>query len=232
MGCALAPCLLTAAAAESTSLPRAFVDGTGPGWRELGESDFAPVNCPPTTWTWKDGVIQCTGQPVGVIRSTQVYTNLELVVEWRHLKAAGNSGVFSGRRIPRWPGSNPGASRRVASRSRRSTTGHRAIREADRKEGGLVHHSRRCVSRRQLEDEAVPAGLAGRRSQFPVKALSKGVGEWNHYYVRAVNGEVRLWVNGEEVSGGTACEPRSGRLCLESEGSPVEFRNLRIRVLP
>ena len=50
--------------------------------------------------------------------------------------------------------------------------------------------------------------------------------------MRAINGEVRLWVNGEEVSGGTGCSPASGFLCLESEGSPVEFRNLRIRELP
>jgi hypothetical protein len=67
---------------------------------------------------------------------------------------------------------------------------------------------------------------------FPRKNLSKGIKEWNHYYVRAINGEVRLWVNGEEVSGGTGCEPRTGFLCLESEGAPVEFKQLRIRVLP
>ncbi len=47
-----------------------------------------------------------------------------------------------------------------------------------------------------------------------------------------LNGEVRLWVNGVEVSGGTECEPRQGYLCLESEGAPVEFRNIRIRELP
>ena len=31
---------------------------------------------------------------IGVIRSTQQITNIELVVEWRHLKPGGNSGVF------------------------------------------------------------------------------------------------------------------------------------------
>jgi hypothetical protein len=76
-----------------------------------------------------------------------------------------------------------------------------------------------------------PVAPDGRRS-FPTKNLSRGINEWNHYYVRAINGEVRLWVNGEEVSGGTACSPASGPLCLESEGSPVEFRNLKIRELP
>ena len=76
-----------------------------------------------------------------------------------------------------------------------------------------------------------PVSPDGSRS-FPRKNLSKPTGEWNHYYVRAINGEVRLWVNGEEVSGGTGIHPASGYLCLESEGSPVEFRGLLIRELP
>ena len=67
---------------------------------------------------------------------------------------------------------------------------------------------------------------------FPRNELTRPAGDWNHYYVRAVNGEVRLWVNGEEVSGGTAIEPRTGFLCLESEGSPIDFRNIRLRELP
>ena len=62
--------------------------------------------------------------------------------------------------------------------------------------------------------------------------MSRGAGEWNHYYVRAINGEVRLWVNGEEVSGGTNIKPAWGYLCLESEGAPVQFRDLGIRELP
>src|SRR5262249_53995392 len=76
-----------------------------------------------------------------------------------------------------------------------------------------------------------PTSPDGRRS-FPRKNLSKGVNEWNHYYIRGINAEVRLWVNGEEVSGGRNCEPHSGYLGLESEGSPVEFKQVRLRELP
>ena len=43
---------------------------------------------------------------------------------------------------------------------------------------------------------------------------------------------VRLWVNGEEVSGGEGISPAAGYLCLESEGAPIEFKNIRLRVLP
>ena len=74
--------------------PRAWVDGIGPGWRALGESDFVNVNCASNTWTFTGDLIACTGQPVGVIRSTHSITNLELVVEWRRLRSGGNSGVF------------------------------------------------------------------------------------------------------------------------------------------
>ena len=76
-----------------------------------------------------------------------------------------------------------------------------------------------------------PTSPDGSRS-FPKENHSKGVGEWNHYHIRAVNGEVRLRVNGVEVSGGAECQPHVGHICLESEGAPIQFRNLRIRELP
>ena len=76
-----------------------------------------------------------------------------------------------------------------------------------------------------------PAGPKGNRS-LPTQNPTKGLNELNHYYSRAINGEVRRWVNGEEVSGGTALEPATGYLCLESEGAPIEFKNLRLRLLP
>ena len=47
-----------------------------------------------------------------------------------------------------------------------------------------------------------------------------------------VDGAVTLWVNGEEVNGGTRCQPASGALALEAEGARVEYRNLRLRELP
>jgi len=31
------------------------------------------------------------------------------------------------------------------------------------------------------------------------------------------------------VSGGSGADPRTGYLCLEAEGSPVEFKNIRVR---
>ena len=47
----------------------ALIDGEGLGWRALGPEDFAPVNSAEDTWTWKDGVLHCSGQPVSVLRT-------------------------------------------------------------------------------------------------------------------------------------------------------------------
>lgn len=216
------------------SLPKASIEGTGPGWRALTQKDFTNVNCEPTTWTWTDGIIRCTGQPVGVIRSHQTVTNLELVVEWRHLKSGGNSGVFL------W--ATPESIEALEAGKGRLPTGI---------EVQILDHGYKDQYEKQTGKKAdwfttngdvfptgttkmtpfPPVSPGGERS-FPRKNLSKGAGEWNHYYVRAINGEVRLWVNGEEVSGGSNCKPATGYLCLESEGAPIEFRNLRIRELP
>ncbi len=218
---------------EPTNLPKAFVDGTGPGWKALGEEDFVTVNGNPDTWTWKDGVVHCTGTPVGVTRTQKPYTNFELVAEWRHLKSAGNSGIFV------WapeealqdlkPGSLPRGGIEV------QILDHGYAEQFEQKNGKkadwfTTHGDVFPVGTSKMTPFP-PTSPNGSRS-FPSKNLSKGVNEWNHYYVRGINGEIRLWVNGEEVSGGSGCTPHAGYLCLESEGAPVEFRNLRIRELP
>src|SRR5437868_5157904 len=57
--------------AEDARLPKACIDGNGPGWRALGESDFVNVNCDPDTWSFNNGQIQCTGKPTGVMRMNE-----------------------------------------------------------------------------------------------------------------------------------------------------------------
>ena len=226
-------CFRTVQAEEKPATPRAFIDGVGPGWKAMGEKDFVDVNGNEDTWTFKDEMIICTGQPVGVIRTAKQYKNLELVVEWRHLKYAGNSGVFLWapegvlKDLPK--GKLPGGGIEVQVLDLGYT--ERFVKNNGKQPDWFTSHGDVFPVGSSTMTPFAPIAPNKRRS-FPRKNLSKGVGEWNHYYVRAINGEVRLWVNGEEVSGGKDCKPRDGFLCLESEGSPIEFRNLRIRELP
>lgn len=220
--------------ASANEANKAFIDGTGPGWYDLTEDHFVKVNCPTETWTWTNGLIKCTGQPVGVIRTEKLYTNLELVVQWRHLKPAGNSGVFI------W--ATPESIKDLEAGKRRLPMGievqalDHGYTEAYEKQSGkkadwFTTNGDVFPTGTTTMKPFPPVSPNGKRS-FPRKNLSKGFGEWNHYYIRCLNGEVRLWVNGEEVSGGSDCNPAKGYLCLESEGSPIEFKGLRIRELP
>lgn len=218
--------------AEQAPLPQAQIDGAGPGWRALGEADFVNVNCAPDTWKWQDGVLHCTGQPVGVSRSKQEFKNFELVAEWRHLNSGGNSGIFlwtieKSLTALKGPGLPHGIEVQVLDHGFKEDYEKKTGKKAD----WFTTHGDVFPVGESVMKPFPPVAPDGKRS-FPTQERSKGRGEWNHYYIRAINGEVRLWVNGAEVSGGTACAPASGFLCLESEGAPVEFRNLRIRELP
>ncbi len=213
--------------------PKAFINGEGPGWVELTLEDFTNVNCDPDTWTMKEGMIHCTGTPVGVTRSKKQYANFELVAEWMHLKSAGNSGIFLWAPEKVFEGLKPNSLPPGGIEVQVLDLGYET--EFEKKNGKkpdwfTSHGDVFPVGSSDMKPFE-PSAPGGKRS-FPRKRLSKGINEWNHYYVRAINGEVRLWVNGEEVSGGNNCTPNTGYMCLESEGSPVQFRNLRIRELP
>ena len=225
--------LLTAfqARPEQASLKQAHIDGTGEGWRTLGQADFVNVNCHDDTWTWADDGVKCSGQPLGVTRSVKPYTNFEMGCEWRHMRNAGNSGIFIWSPIEsldrlEGPGLPEGIEVQVLDLGYKD-----AYEQGGRKADWFTCHGDVFPVGGSTMKPFPPAAPNGRRS-FPSENRSKGIEQWNHYYIRAINGEVRLWVNGKEVSGGKDCKPSTGYLALESEGSPVEFRNLRIRELP
>ena len=221
--------------AKAPAMPKAFLDGTGPGWVALAKEDFVKVNCADDTWTWKDGVIYCTGRPTGVVRTKKTYTNFEFVCQWCHRRKGGNSGIFvwttddSVERLTK--AGKPGLPHGIEVQVLDLGYGEAYEKQHGKKSDWFTCHGDVFPVGRTRMKPFPPLSANGQRS-FPSKELTKGVGEWNHYYIRAINGEVRLWVNGEEVSGGTACQPAKGVLCLESEGAPVEFKDLRIRELP
>lgn len=231
----LAACLLSAASALAAEpVPASPPTGNEPGWRVLTGADFVNVNCDDDTWRWEGGHAFCTGSPVGVIRFREPVINFELMCEWMHERKGGNSGVFV------W--ATPDSLGRLAAGQGRLPHGIEVqvldlgYAEVYTKQTGkpadwFTSHGDVFPCGPVKMRPFPPVAPDGRRS-FPKHQTTKGTGEWNAYYVRAVDGEVRLWVNGVEVSGGDGIDPASGYLCLESEGSPVQFRNLRLRTLP
>ena len=216
------------------SAPKATIDGvSGPGWRTMTSTDFAVVNGDPDTWTWKGEAVRCSGQPVGVTKTVKEYANFELTARWRHLKSGGNSGFFLWAPEESMRGIKPGQLPKGGIEVQVLDLGYTEQYEksSGKKADWFTTHGDVFPVGTSKMTPFPPVSPNGERS-FPTKSLTRGVNQWNHYYIRAINGEIRLWVNGEEVSGGTNCKPSRGYLCLESEGAPVEFEQIRIRELP
>jgi Domain of Unknown Function (DUF1080) len=192
------------------------------GWTPLFNgrdlSNWVNVNCAPETWTVADGVIKCTGKPTGAMRTKRMYENFIMEVEWRHMKAGGNAGIF----IWAGPISAPGVPFLRAIEVQVLDHGH-GEGESFTTHGDVfpIHGSK-----------MVPFGRHRGMRSFPSEKRSKPSPEWNHYRIEARDGVLRLSVNGKEVSGGEKCVWRKGYIALESEGGPVEWRNLKVKELP
>ncbi len=178
--------------------------------------DWVNVNCAPETWTATNGVIHCTGVPIGELRTRRMYQNFILELEWRHLRPGGNAGVFV------W----------ADALTARGQPFHRGV-EVQVLDGreGEGHTSDGDVFPIHGARMTPLNGRGGDRA-FPLTRRSQPSPEWNHYRITCVDGVLTHAVNGVVVTRGVNCSPRKGYICLESEGSPVEFRNLRLRELP
>ncbi len=186
-------------------------------------SGWLPMTVAPDTFQLKDGIVVSTGFPTGMLRTERQYENFEMELEWRHLKAGGNAGVFVwSDALPR-PGS-------PFPRGMEVQVLDNGFNIPGKNEWYTTHGDVFPVQGAKM----TPTGRiskTGERS-FPISDRSKSSPDWNRYRIVATNGVLRLSVNGEEVTVGKDCSPRKGYLCLESEGSECHFRNLRIRELP
>ena len=73
-----------------------------------------------------------------------------------------------------------------------------------------------------------PRGI--RSKSLENRALGRG--KWNTYVVVAVDGVIKMSVNGKVVNGLSQSSQRKGYICMESEGAEIHFRNIRILELP
>lgn len=64
-----------------------------------------------------------------------------------------------------------------------------------------------------------------------VPELHKAPGEWNEWEVTCVGSKVALKVNGQLAWEIDDFKAKKGPIGIEAEGSPIDFRNLRIKVI-
>ena len=183
------------------------------------------VNTDPDTWSVEHGELICKGKPIGVMRSDRMYENFILHIEWMHTEPGGNSGVFV------WSGARPGEKNRLP-------------------DGVEVQMLELDWPKLNMRDGVMPTdsyvsgelfGVGGVTTvaDNPRAARSRSVemrclprGQWNTYDVVAVDGVIKLAINGKFVNGIAKSSQKKGYLCLESEGAKIHFRNIRILELP
>ena len=188
-------------------------------------SGWIDVNTSPETWSVKDGLLICTGQPIGVMRTDRQYENFIIEVEWRHMEPGGNSGMFL------WSDAKPEGNRLPRGMEVQMLELD-WVNQHKRKDGTLppiayVHGELFGAGGMT----AIPDNPRGVRSKS-LENRCKGVGQWNRYVFVAVDGMVKLSVNGKFVNGIRDASYKKGYICLESEGKEIHFRKIRIMELP
>lgn len=158
----------------------------------------------------QNGILVVSGTPNGYIRTTKDYTNYILKLEWRFnpvTKAAGNSGV-----LLRMVGEDKVWPKSVEAQLHSGNAGD-------------------FWNIDEFRMKADPARTKGRNTK-KTHGAERPIGEWNQYEIIVNRGDVILSVNGEEVNRATDVESLAGKICFQSEGAEIHFRNIRLIPLP
>jgi hypothetical protein len=170
------------------------------GWTFCLQSNAEPAQ----TFAVTNGLMHCTGQPFGYLRTEQNYQEYKLTVEWRFVKVApraDNSGVFVHLQAPDkvWPKciENQGQFHRqgdIILLGGATSTGH---------------------------DTPQTRGINSRETRN-----EKAEGEWNTYEVVCTGDTVKSYVNGKLMNEITGCSISSGAIAIQSEGGEWEARKV------
>jgi hypothetical protein len=179
------------------------------GWTFVLDTPEATME---DVWSAADGVLRCKGVPVGYLRTLKDYDNYVFELEWRwpQPEKAGNNGVLVHTSTPGalgvWPKSI----------------------EVQLQNGAAGDF---WIIGTELQVTDIENRRKGRRHLRLINDVEKPLGQWNHIEITCRGDEVLVKVNGVPVNHATACNVTRGAICLQSEGAPIEYRNIRLRPL-
>jgi hypothetical protein len=162
------------------------------------------------TWSINEAVIRCEGRPAGYMRTEADYANYLFHVEWRWPERGGNSGVLvhtSGPDVV-WPKS---LECQLASENAGDFWVIGGIETKEHSQGGKR--------------------VGDRRTTKLKKSSEKPLGQWNSYDIICKDDWVVVLANGVLQNVATRCSVTSGKICLQSEGAQIEFRNIYVEPL-
>lgn len=170
---------------------------------------------PNDTWSVKDGVLRCSGKPNGYLATVKEYGDYTLKLKWRY--AAGtvkpNTGVLLHLTGPDrvWP----------------------QCVEVQLKDGFAGDFWRNPDAAGKMPALAGQNKDAADKSdrhflRLGMEQFEKPLGEWNECEITTTGGAILVSVNGKRANTATGGALTKGRIALQSEGSPCEFRDIRL----
>jgi hypothetical protein len=153
------------------------------------------------TFSAKDGKLTITGRPAGYIRTEKDYANYVIRAQVRHLRSCNNGLLL------RMVGQDKVWPRSIECQGQKDAMGD--IWNID-----------------AFPMKTDPDRTRGRHTAKIHPTNEKPVGEWNQYEIYLNKGDLRLIVNGLVQNVATECWQTPGKICIQSEGGPVEWRNI------
>lgn len=188
------------------------------GWLPILDREGAD---PAKTWSVENGILKCTGEPRGYIRTERDdFKNYHLKVEWRWPEGTrenANNGVLVHTTTPAalgiWPKSLE------VQLANQNAGDFWVIPGDDAEDPTLIDVPLKGVA-------GFGDRIRGRRHLNFTEGSEKPVGEWNTIEVVCRGDRVTVVVNGEVVNDATNCSISSGAIALQSEGAPIEYREV------
>jgi len=170
----------------------------------------------------RNGLLVSLGEPRGHLITDSSYRNYRLEVEYRFPGKPGNAGVLVHASTPRaLYGMFP---KSIEVQMESGNAGDfwcivEDIRVPD------------MERRRGPRDQWGTTGNKARRILNLTDNSEKPLGEWNQYEITCKGDTIKLEVNGQFVNEGKNAEASKGKILLQSEGTPIMFRNVEIKLL-
>ena len=179
------------------------------GWKLYVADKDINVN---DIWSVRDGVVYCAGKPNGYMRTKDKYENYRLHVEWRWPDEPTNSGVLlhAAGTDQVWP-------QCIECQLKAGSAGDFVLMGG----AGIT------VDGKNMQNPEKRFVVIAKKEQ----SSEKPAGQWNTYDIHSNNGTISCYVNGVLQNEGTAASLTAGWICLQSEGGPIEFRNIYIEPL-
>jgi hypothetical protein len=164
---------------------------------------------PLATWSVTNGLIHCSGKPTGYLRTSQIYSNYFLTVEWRFVKIApkeDNSGILVHIQSPDkvWPQCVQ-------------------VQGKHTRQGDIFLMAGAESKEHKGKDANTPVPF---RNELIAQPVEKPVGEWNKFETICLHGKVEAFINGKFINETTECTLDAGHIGIQSEGAELEIRSI------